>query len=370
MKNENQQKNPYIKQKILMFIFVCLMSTMLFCLVNIDISYGSEKENKEETTQVSSDEIIIAQLEGQADELGEENQKPEETTNQTQEQNTVNNSETSTNTTTGESNYYIKINNTANTVTIYKKDQNGKYTVPVKAMVCSTGSATPKSGTYKMDMKYKWHALFGNVYGQYCTRIVGNILFHSVPYLKNGDPSSLEYWEYDKLGTSASAGCIRLTVEDAKWIYTNCPKGTMVEFYSSSNPGPLGKPTATKISSEESPYKNWDPTDPASNNPWKTKPNKNTSTNTQISTNTQKNEIKQENVNKNNTSENKQNISSNTQIETKPNTNTNNTIKEETNTTNNKNEMKENEIKVNETTTTNKNKENLTNQTKQKNASL
>ena len=32
--------------------------------------------------------------------------------------------------------------------------------------------------------------------------------------------------------------------------------------------------------------------------------------------------------------------------------------------------MKENEIKVNETTTTNKNKENLTNQTKQKNASL
>ena len=370
MKNENQQKNPYIKQKILMFIFVCLMSTMLFCLVNIDISYGSEKENKEETTQVSSEEIIIAQLEGQADELGEENQKPEETTNQTQEQNTVNNSETSTNTTTGESNYYIKINNTANTVTIYKKDQNGKYTVPVKAMVCSTGSATPKSGTYKMDMKYKWHALFGNVYGQYCTRIVGNILFHSVPYLKNGDPSSLEYWEYDKLGTSASAGCIRLTVEDAKWIYTNCPKGTMVEFYSSSNPGPLGKPTAAKISSEESPYKNWDPTDPASNNPWKTKPNKNTSTNTQISTNTQKNEIKQENVNKNNTSENKQNISSNTQIETKPNTNTNNTIKEETNTTNNKNEMKENEIKVNETTTTNKNKEKLTNQTKQKNASL
>ena len=32
----------------------------------------------------------------------------------------------------------------------------------------------------------------------YSTRIVRNILFHSVPYTKNGDPGSLEYWEYDK----------------------------------------------------------------------------------------------------------------------------------------------------------------------------
>ena len=53
------------------------------------------------------------------------------------------------------------------------------------------------------------------------TQITGNILFHSVPYTEKYNNASLEYWEYDKLGTSASLGCIRLTVKNAKWIYDN-----------------------------------------------------------------------------------------------------------------------------------------------------
>ena len=92
--------------------------------------------------------------------------------------------------------------------------------------------------------------LTGNVCGQYATQIVQGILFHSVPYLRQ-DKSTLKYEEYDKLGTSASDGCIRLTVEDAKWIYDNCDSGTLVEFYGDTNPGPLGKPTAKKLSNED-----------------------------------------------------------------------------------------------------------------------
>ena len=170
--------------------------------------------------------------------------------------------------------YYIKINNQMNTVTIYTKDSDGNYTVPVKAMICSIGTATPTEGKYKMTgIKHSFHTLFGHtpgtyVYGQYSTSIVGNILFHSVPYTTKGDPSTLEYWEYDKLGTKASAGCIRLTVRDAKWIYDNISKGTIVEFYYSSNPGPLGKPAAQKISGNVE-CRGWDPTDPNPNNPWK-----------------------------------------------------------------------------------------------------
>lgn len=165
------------------------------------------------------------------------------------------------------SKYYIKINYTANCVTVYTKDSSGNYTVPVKALICSTGKATPTSGVYKMSQKYRWHTLNGGVQGQYCTRITGHILFHSVPYAsKSAD--SLKYVAYDKLGTKASAGCIRLTVEGALWIYNNCPSGTYVEFYSSSNPGPLGKPTAQKISSNVQ-CRGWDPTDPDPRNPWK-----------------------------------------------------------------------------------------------------
>ena len=137
--------------------------------------------------------------------------------------------------------YYIKVNYTANVVNVYSVDTNGNLVECVKAFTCSTGTATPASGVYKTDYKYRWISLFGNVYGQYGTRIVGNILFHSVPYTENENKASLEYWEYDKLGTSASAGCVRLTVEDAKWIYENCKSGTSVEFYSDENPGPLRK---------------------------------------------------------------------------------------------------------------------------------
>ncbi len=162
--------------------------------------------------------------------------------------------------------YYIKINRVLNNVTIYAMDSNGEYSIPFKAMVCSTGTATPL-GTYKIDINYRWRLLNGNVSGQYATRIVRDILFHSVPYFTRSE-NNLEYEEYNKLGTTASQGCIRLAVIDAKWIYDNCPLGTTVEIYDDEeSPGPLGKPTPIEIDIT-SPNKGWDPTDPNPNNPW------------------------------------------------------------------------------------------------------
>ena len=106
-------------------------------------------------------------------------------------------------------NYYIKINRQQNCVTIYEQDEKGKYTVPVKAMACSTGvnNATPK-GKFKLGSKYRWHELYGKVYGQYCSRITDHVLFHSV-YYSATDPSRLSYNAYNKLGNTASHGCVR-----------------------------------------------------------------------------------------------------------------------------------------------------------------
>ena len=115
----------------------------------------------------------------------------------------------------------------------------------------------------------------------------------------NDESYSLKYTAYDKLGTKASAGCIRLTVADAYWIYSNCASGTNVEFYSSSDPGPLGKPSAQKISSNEK-CRNWDPTDPLPNNPWKGYTEPASSTVEQP----KKEDTKQENTNNNSGSEN------------------------------------------------------------------
>ena len=163
--------------------------------------------------------------------------------------------------------YYIKINRKQNCITIYTSDENGEYTVPYKAMICSTGlyNATPR-GTFHLSTKYLWRELYGKVYGQYATRITGGVLFHSVPYYKKSK-SALCTEKYNKLGQQASMGCVRLTVEDAKWIADNCPSGTTVEIYDDDDPGPLGKPEATHIDTD-SPNKGWDPTDPDVENPW------------------------------------------------------------------------------------------------------
>lgn len=165
--------------------------------------------------------------------------------------------------------YYIKVNRKQNVVTVYALDDNGYYTVPIKAMVCSVGAnnATP-TGTFTTSDKHEWSALVGGVYGQYAYRINGQIMFHSVPYYTK-DKGNLESEEYNKLGTAASLGCVRLSVSDAKWLYDNCPSGTIVTIYDSDSAGPLGKPAAEVLDLEDE-RSCWDPTDPDEDNPWNT----------------------------------------------------------------------------------------------------
>ena len=166
--------------------------------------------------------------------------------------------------------YLVTVNRILNTVTVYGLDDDSQYTVPVKAFICSTGTATPL-GTYTTTERLRWHELQQNCFGQYCIRITGHIMFHSVPYFTYGDPSTLEYEEYNKLGEAASLGCIRLTVEDEKWLYENCPDGFVTVIYDDEwTPGPLGKPEAAQIDVTNEELRGWDPTDPDPNNPWRT----------------------------------------------------------------------------------------------------
>ncbi len=163
--------------------------------------------------------------------------------------------------------YYITVNLTDNIVTVYEKDEAGNYTVPIKAFYCSGGESTPE-GTFQTIEKYEWRALFGDVWGQYATRITGHYLFHSVPYLEK-DKTTLEYDEYNKLGSTASAGCIRLCVKDVKWIYDNCPIGTTVKMYRGNVEEPLQPTPVKKINTADLKRRGWDPTDPDPANPWR-----------------------------------------------------------------------------------------------------
>lgn len=156
-----------------------------------------------------------------------------------------------------QSSYVIKVNKQMNCVTVYAKDGNNGYIIPVKAFICSTGYSTP-TGTFYTPAKYRWHTLMGPSYGQWCTRIYSGFLFHSVFYNSYNNNNALSVTAYNKLGTTASHGCVRLTAGDAKWIYDNCKLNTKVIIYNSSSAGPLGKPTAYKLPS----WHTWDPTDP------------------------------------------------------------------------------------------------------------
>ncbi len=159
--------------------------------------------------------------------------------------------------------YYIKVNKATNVVTIY----NSSTDEPVKAMICSCGGSNTPSGTFYTPAKFRWHELMGPSYGQYCTRITSGVLFHSVWYYENGNKASQSTVQFNRLGTTASHGCVRLTVADAKWIYDNCALGTKVKVFSgTSKDDPLGKPSMVKVSTSS--RMGWDPTDPDPKNPY------------------------------------------------------------------------------------------------------
>lgn len=137
--------------------------------------------------------------------------------------------------------YWIGVDITNQITTVYRTSDDSV----VRHMLCSTGlndTPTP-TGTFYMPKKAyaaertEWYYFKEfDCYAKYATRIKGGILFHSVIYSSKSD-SSLRTSSVRNLGKKASHGCIRLTVDNAKWIAKNCPAGTKVKiYYGTSNP--------------------------------------------------------------------------------------------------------------------------------------
>ena len=233
---KEEQNNKGWKIAIALAVFTIIITILFVCVIknftnvaytnarqNLQINQNNKTENLE---QNNIEELVnLEDLTSVSDKTEEELKKINEEELKKEE----NKNNKTTNTTKQKNKYYIKVNYKAQVVNVYTYDENGKYTIPVKAFVCSTGTETPTSGIYKIPAKIIWCYMFGDVYAHYCTQIVGNILFHSVPYLEKRN-DTLEYWAYDKLGTKASMGCIRLTTKDAKWIFDTVSYGTQVEL--------------------------------------------------------------------------------------------------------------------------------------------
>lgn len=132
--------------------------------------------------------------------------------------------------------YEIEVDIASQIVTVYRAGSRSGGSI-ARQMICSSGAdhSTPL-GTFVMpeiqkeDEREEWYYIARyELYVQYATRIVDDILFHSLPSAqKNVSPTedSLE-----GLGMPVSHGCIRLRPADARWIAENCPPGTQVHIY-------------------------------------------------------------------------------------------------------------------------------------------
>lgn len=153
------------------------------------------------------------------------------------------------------------------------EEQNGNWQL-VRIMACSTGreDGTP-AGSFRISDTYVYHSLYG-AKGQYCSRFRGHYLFHSVPIDENARKITqgrgrMKLEEYEKLGTAASDGCVRLCCGDAKWIFDHCGKGTAVVVTREKGPEPPALPALIPGAPYETePGYGWDPTDPDPENPY------------------------------------------------------------------------------------------------------
>ena len=129
--------------------------------------------------------------------------------------------------------YRVEINVSRQKVYVYEW-YYGAYSKLVKTMTCTTGAVdTPTPlGSYRMGGPCgRWYYFKKfDCWAQYASRIVGGILFHSVLYSEKNE-STLRKGSVYALGTRGSHGCVRLAVEDAKWIYNNVSAGSTCRVY-------------------------------------------------------------------------------------------------------------------------------------------
>lgn len=122
-------------------------------------------------------------------------------------------------------NYLILVDRAACKVAVYA----GRFGAWNNIMYwdCAPGkSSTPTvSGTFTVQGK-GYYFDSGSARCYWYTQFYGNYLFHSVLYSKyNGSLMD------GRVGIPLSHGCVRLQIDNAKWIYDNIPRGTKVVIY-------------------------------------------------------------------------------------------------------------------------------------------
>ncbi len=150
--------------------------------------------------------------------------------------------------------YRVELDLTNKVVTVFERDTKGKYSKIAKQFICTPGaSSTPTpQGSFRLNdsrRRFGYFKEFG-VYAQYWTNVSGGIYFHSILYTRQKE-GYFTHASYNRLGNQGSHGCIRLLVEDARWIYYNCPAGTYGEILKREKNEKLRKSLLPKVSASK-----------------------------------------------------------------------------------------------------------------------
>lgn len=128
--------------------------------------------------------------------------------------------------------YKLVVNIYYQFITIYKKDESGDFTIPVRYILCTTGKASTPTpiGEFEIGEKRARFSEFSSLdcFAQYWVQLTDDYYFHSILYKKR-DARYYSAKSYRDLGTRVSHGCIRMSVPDARWIWYNIAPGTKVE---------------------------------------------------------------------------------------------------------------------------------------------
>lgn len=159
--------------------------------------------------------------------------------------------------------YFIEINIGKNTsykkctCTVYTKDSNGKYVVPVRHFlvgVYRNANKFSKSKIYYTDSQTShgsrnapksakrfagWDA--GPYFGwtPYWVSIPSGY-FHGLGYGSGKNNVKLSKSAYNAVGTYCSNGCVRVFWQDLAWIYYNCKVKTPFQYVSKEGPFGIG----------------------------------------------------------------------------------------------------------------------------------
>ena len=118
--------------------------------------------------------------------------------------------------------YLVHVNLKNQYTYVYKGSKNNWNLE--KKFLCSTGTEGKETPTGIYTTKSKGDWFYEPKYkqgGKYWVTFMDAYMFHSLPFAKDKKTVVDE-----TLGTPASHGCIRLSIEDAKWIYDNVPIGS------------------------------------------------------------------------------------------------------------------------------------------------